>query len=242
MRDQIESTARATTFEPSPSSDCTIAALATSFMFVIGSSLTLGQDAEVIRPLFAGSLEGLLQTLPKDTQHLTDAASIEQFLQLVDGSPPDWMAVHGHGDHDERLFALNRERDRLRERRAEAAGLVTFLWDGELSDFDPLRGGFRLAIGPRIVMTSWGLVRFKPDALPAGLVALTSPEIRNALEKAVKEQRKVEITVAMTGRLVPQESIIYDFAHDEPGKGMVMPVVRIERLDYVLSEQKDQKH
>jgi hypothetical protein len=40
--------------------------------------------------------------------------------------------------------------------------------------------------------------------------------------------------VAMTGRLVPEESIIYDFAHEEPRLGIVMPVVRVERLDYVL--------
>lgn len=38
----------------------------------------------------------------------------------------------------------------------------------------------------------------------------------------------------MTGRLVPEESLIYDFAHEEPGRGMVMPVVRLERVDYLL--------
>jgi hypothetical protein len=42
--------------------------------------------------------------------------------------------------------------------------------------------------------------------------------------------------VAITGRLLPEESIIYDFAHDEPGQGMVMPVVRVEKIDYLLRE------
>jgi hypothetical protein len=44
------------------------------------------------------------------------------------------------------------------------------------------------------------------------------------------------VTVAMTGRLIPEESIIYDFAHEEPGQGMIMPVVRVQRIDYLLFE------
>ena len=32
------------------------------------------------------------------------------------------------------------------------------------------------------------------------------------------------------------ETIIYDFAHDESGQGMVMPVVRAEKIDYLLGE------
>jgi hypothetical protein len=42
--------------------------------------------------------------------------------------------------------------------------------------------------------------------------------------------------VAITGRLLPEESIIYDFAHDERGQGMVMPVVRVERVDYFVGK------
>ena len=44
----------------------------------------------------------------------------------------------------------------------------------------------------------------------------------------------VEIEVVMTGRLIPDESIIYDFSHEEEGQGVIMPVVRIEQVDYVL--------
>ena len=36
---------------------------------------------------------------------------------------------------------------------------------------------------------------------------------------------RIEIDVGINGRLLPEESIIYDFARDEPGQGMVMPVV-----------------
>ena len=40
----------------------------------------------------------------------------------------------------------------------------------------------------------------------------------------------------MTGRTILQESIVYDFSHDEEGHGLIMPVVRIERIDYVLKQ------
>jgi hypothetical protein len=38
----------------------------------------------------------------------------------------------------------------------------------------------------------------------------------------------------MTGKLIPEESLIYDFSHDQAGLGMIMPVVRVERIDYVM--------
>jgi hypothetical protein len=33
---------------------------------------------------------------------------------------------------------------------------------------------------------------------------------------------------------VPNEALIYDFAHEDPGQGMVMPMVRVERIDYLV--------
>jgi hypothetical protein len=39
----------------------------------------------------------------------------------------------------------------------------------------------------------------------------------------------------MTGRLVPNEALIYDFAHEDPGQGMIMPLVRVERIDYLVT-------
>jgi hypothetical protein len=38
----------------------------------------------------------------------------------------------------------------------------------------------------------------------------------------------------MTGRLIPQESIVYDFSHDEEGLGLIMPLVRVEQVDFVM--------
>jgi hypothetical protein len=40
----------------------------------------------------------------------------------------------------------------------------------------------------------------------------------------------------MTGRLIKNEALIYDFAHEDPGQGMVMPMVRVEQIDYLIQE------
>ena len=44
----------------------------------------------------------------------------------------------------------------------------------------------------------------------------------------------MEIDVVMTGQLVPEESIVYDFSHDEEGLGLIMPVVRVEHVEFVM--------
>ena len=44
----------------------------------------------------------------------------------------------------------------------------------------------------------------------------------------------VEVDVLMIGRLIPEESLIYDFSHEEEGRGLIMPVVRIEGVEFVL--------
>lgn len=74
-------------------------------------------------------------------------------------------------------------------------------------------------------------MRLKPEDLPSNLVAVLPPTLNESLQKRVNKGERIEIDVAITGRLIPDESIIYDFAHDEPGQGMVMPVVRVERVD-----------
>ena len=76
----------------------------------------------------AGQLIPIAQTqdfqsfLPKGTRLLHDPVAIEKFLEALDGSPPNWVVLHGEDGmrHDEMLFALNRERDRLRAGQAQA--------------------------------------------------------------------------------------------------------------------------
>ena len=113
------------------------------------AGLASGQAAQapnVPRPLHLLSKQELKRVLPSDTHLLLEPAWIEQWLDLLDGDPPDWEAVYGHGhhdpDHDDRLFTLNRDRDAKRTGNPVLSWLVTFAWSGELSAFNPELGGF----------------------------------------------------------------------------------------------------
>lgn len=192
-----------------------------------------------VRPLRKG-LEVALATLPPDIHLLLDREAIERFLVELDGMPPDWHQVYGQGHHDlgqdERLFALNRERDARREGKAPLNWLVAFVWLGELSQFDEEAGGFRLVLGPKFTSTGWGDVRFKHEDLPATLIALTGEETTR-FKKRASQGGPVEVEVLMTGRLLPEESLVYDFSHEEEGRGLIMPVVRIEGVEFALKDE-----
>ncbi|MEW6543256.1 MAG: hypothetical protein AB1411_06545 [Nitrospirota bacterium] len=215
------------------------AALAILGLVAAAPSGVAGQDSIGVRPLLALKLDELRTILPSETHLLAEPAAIERFLEGLDGAPPDWVAVYGHGHHDpghdERLFSLNRERDGRRAGKPALQWLVTFLWPGELSGYDPKAGGFRVAVGPAFIETRWGVVRFKPEDLPANLTAIPNPGLRESLRRKVEKGQRVEIAVAATGRLIPEESLVYDFSHEEERRGLIMPVVRIERMDYVLA-------
>ena len=197
------------------------------------------EDILGTRPLLTFARKDLHTILPSDCHILIDPHSIEQFLDALDGSPPDWGLVYGHGhhdpDHDERLFTLNRERDAKRAGKEALKWTVVFLWSAELSRYDPTTGGFSLAIGPIFTPTRWGVIRFKPEEVPSNLVVIPDPGTRDVLRRQLDAGRKIGIEVAMVGRLIPDESLVYDFSHDEEGVGIIMPVVRIERVEYLLA-------
>lgn len=194
------------------------------------------EDLAGTRPLLVATQNTLQARLPPDITLLHDPIAIETFLASLDGTPPDWHILHGkpNDPHDERLFALNRERDRLRASHAALAQRITFLWDGVLSGYVPGRGGFMVAIGPEVITTKWGIVRFKPENLPAELVAVPAANLKALLRERAARGESIPVIVAMTGRLVPDESLIYDFAHEDPNQGMIMPMVRVERIDYFV--------
>jgi hypothetical protein len=196
------------------------------------------EDALGTRPLLTIARKDLLTILPPDSHILIDPRSIEQFLDALDGNPPDWDVVYGRGHHDagldERLFVLNRQRDEKRVGREALQWTVVFLWSGELSQYRPTIGGFGLASGPTFTPTKWGVVRFKPEEVPSNLVVIPDSGTRDALRRQLDAGRKIDIDIVMVGRLVPDESVIYDFSHDEAGVGVIMPVVRIERVEYLL--------
>ena len=197
----------------------------------------LSGDLPGVRPLFRAGNGDLSSLLPKGSLLLTAPDTIEAFLSALDGQPPDWATVYGTGhhepEHDERVFQLNRDRDAGRKGKEALRWQVTFLWSGQLSTYDPASGGFAVALGPDSIRTRWGTVRFKAEELPANLMAVPDADSRDRLLRP-QTSSPVEIEVVMTGRLIPDESIIYDFSHEEEGQGVIMPVVRIEQVDYVL--------
>lgn len=178
--------------------------------------------------------------LPADSRHLIRPEAIEVFLTALEETRPDWTVVYGRGhldaDFDARLFQLNRARDKKRRERTAVAGPVTFIWTGRLSAYDAARDGFPVAVGPELIRTTWGVVRFKPAELPPNLTACASESLRARLIERMNAGSPVDIQVAMTGHLITGESVIYDFSHDQEGQGMIMPVVNVERIDYLLIE------
>jgi hypothetical protein len=210
-------------------------------LFLTGGSVREGwaEDAIGTRPLLTIARKDLHRILPPDCHILIGSHSIEQFLEALDGTPPDWGLVYGHGHRDsaldERLFTLNRERDAKRTVKKALQWTVVFLWSAELSRYDPTTGGFGLAIGPIFTPTRWGVVRFKPEEVPSNLSVIPDPSTRDALRRQLAASRKIDVEIAMVGRLIPEESLVYDFSHDEEGVGLIMPVVRIERVEYLLA-------
>lgn len=176
--------------------------------------------------------------LPASTRLMLEPVSIERLLDQLDGRPPDWQTVYGHGHHDpghdDRLFSLNRERDARREGNPALSWLVTFAWIGELSPFDPQLGGFPVALGPKFIPTRWGIVRFKAEEPPGNLVVIADEASAELLDPKSGRPFPRNIDVLMTGRLLPDESLVYDFSHDQEGVGLIMPFVRVEQIHYVL--------
>jgi hypothetical protein len=213
---------------------CALTLLLFSLMASDGWSGELGGAG----PLHRLSLEELESLLPSGTHLMVHAAVIERFLAELDGQPPDWATLYGQGHHDpahdDRLFAFNRERDARRQGHSALSRQLAFSWTGELSGYDAVMEGFPVALGPKLIRTGWGTVRFKPEESPGNLCMTTEPWHRDQLQRQIDEGQRVEIDVVMTGRLVPDESIVYDFSHDEEGLGLVMPFVRVERVDFVM--------
>ncbi len=184
-------------------------------------------------------LSAALASLPPQSRLLLEPESIEQFLTALDRHPPDWSTVYGQGHHDpghdERLFALNRERDANRAGNDALQWVVAFAWLGELSRFDQEEGGFRVALGPKFHRTGWGEVRFKHEDLPATLIALAGDETPH-LNTRLQQGERIDIEVLMAGRLIEEESLVYDFSHEDEGEGLIMPVVRIDAVAFLLRE------
>ena len=190
------------------------------------------------RPLRTISLLQLDRLLPSGTHLLLNRDRIESFLAALEGTPPDWATVYGHGhhdsDHDERLFNLNRERDAAREGNPILTWRIAFVWTGEVSHFDADTQSYSVAVGPEFTQTSWGLVRFKPEELPSNLRVRPDKHLTDRIDRRLRRHESVQVSIVMAGTLIPTESIIYDFSHEAEGVGLIMPVIRVEQVEVVL--------
>lgn len=196
------------------------------------------EDGIGLRPLRTIPPAKLASILPSDTHVLIERSAIEAFLAALEGAPPDWATVYGHGhhdpEHDERLFSLNRERDAAREGNPVLNWRVAFAWPGELSQFDPETTSYAVAVGPEFNSTRWGMVRFKPEEFPSNLRVRPDKNLAGRISRSLAEREKIHVVVVMAGVLIPSESIIYDFSHEEDGVGLIMPVVRIEQVEVLF--------
>ncbi len=190
------------------------------------------------RPLRTTSPAQINSLLPSGTHVLIERSAIEAFLVALERTPPDWATVYGGGHrdpgHDERLFTLNRERDAAREGSPVLNRRVAFVWPGELSQFDPETQSYAVAVGPKFNSTRWGLVRFKPEEFPSNLRVKPDKNLVGRINQSRAKHRKVHVAVVMVGSLIPSESVIYDFSHDEEGVGLIMPVVKVEQVEVLF--------
>lgn len=220
---------------------------ARSILSIIGAVLLLGGCAtglplvpadppSGIRPLQTGALESLV---PDDSRLLDGPEAVERFLVELDGSPPDWARLHhSHGAHGEDhglLWEENHTRNRARSGHPLLEQPLTYVWTGTLTSYYPAYDGFGIAIGPKHFHTRWGTVRFKAFRLPVRIVVVPPAERRDALRRRVASGEDVHVQILFTGRLLPNESVIYAFSHENPGEGVVMPVVRLDHVAYRLA-------
>ncbi|MBS0152960.1 MAG: hypothetical protein JSS38_00050 [Nitrospira sp.] len=190
------------------------------------------------RPLRTSSIAELDQLLPSGTHLLLNQGAMESFLAALEGTPPDWTTVYGRGHHDpghdERLFNLNRERDAAREWNPILKWRIAFVWIGELSSFDVDARSYSVAVGPELTPTSWGMIRFKPEEFPSNLRVRPDTHLADRINRRLLRHEAVQVSIVMVGTLIPTESVIYDFSHDDEGVGLIMPVVRVEQVEVVL--------
>lgn len=194
--------------------------------------------ANGIQPLIQLEGRSLHQLIPRDIRPLLLPKELEQFLQELEGHPPDWSTLQSldHTEQSERLFQLNRARDEARLIHNNILQQpIAFLWSGFLRNYMPEYQGFSVALGPELTSTSWGIVRFKPMGLPDYLVVIPTLESAKQISTQQRNGEKIAIGVLFFGTLVADESLIYSFSHDQKGDGMILPVVQIEDVRYFIS-------
>lgn len=202
-----------------------------------GPSRALGNDLpDGVRPLSITEGKPLKTFVPEGTIFLNDAATLDMFLKKVEGQPPDWKYLFGSNVEEryDRLFDEMEKRDTARIGNSTANESVAFLWDGDLTSYRTQHKGFGVAIGPRQLPSPWGIVRFKIANQPSEMVAVPSSDLLTVLEKKRSSNEQVPITILFVGKLIPEESFMYDFSTVKEGEGMILPVVTVTKIYYFL--------
>ena len=138
-------------------------------------------------------------------------------------------------EQSQRLFQFNRQRDEIRENHpALLEQPIAFVWSGELRHFHEEHQGYTIALGPDIIHTAWGLVRFKPRDIPDNMMARIPTDGKDEILDKLGSPKTKEIGVLFIGTLTESESIMYAFSHDGDHEGMILPVVNITALKYYL--------
>jgi hypothetical protein len=78
------------------------------------------------------------------------------------------------------------------------------------------------------------MVRFKPEEFPNNLRVRPDKKLAGRISRSLAKREKAHVSVVMAGVLLPSESIIYDFSHEEEGVGLIMPVVRVEQVEVLF--------
>lgn len=195
-----------------------------------------GQNApEGIRSLTV--LDKLNSTvIPSGVIFLNESSTTEQFLTKLEGHPPDWTYLYGKNvdERYDRLFDESEKRDALRVGNPNLSQAIAFLWDGFLTNVRDDKPGFGVSIGPRQIQTSWGIVRFKLANEPVEMTAIPPPEIFKALKLQRSRKEEVKIVILYRGKLIPEESLMYDFSTKKESEGMILPIVELSQVDYFL--------
>jgi hypothetical protein len=194
---------------------------------------------EGVRPLQITQGKPVESFIPKGTVFLNDPKTVEGFLQQVEHHPPNWKYLYGSNvdERYDRLFEEMETRDAARVNNPALNQRVGFLWYGALTSFRSEVKGFGVAIGPHQIQTAWGIVRFKVAEQPFEMVTIPPDHLLEKFKSIRKKGGEIEVNILFMGRLIPEESLMYDFSSDQEGEGMILPIVELDQVEYLFNDR-----
>ena len=191
-----------------------------------------------VRPLNLLGKKPLESFVPQGSTFLNESKSIEKFLTNLEGTPPDWKYLYGSNvdERYDRLFEEMEQRDTARIGNPSLTQRLTFIWHGNLTEYRSEHKGFGVAIGPEKIETAWGIIRFKIAEHPFEMVAVPPPDLLESFKEKRAKGGQLDIIIMFTGKLIPEESLMYDFSTEKEGVGMILPIMELDQVDYLFSD------